>query len=261
MGSLGYRLPTDVPRLITRPAGSRLVTRKEAATALGYSVNSLATVMSRHPERWPRPAALLRVGRVWQLLWDLDELQAAAPSNAAAARLGRVATVSDPKDGAITCLECGQRYRNLGRHLHHAHAMSAAEYRAAHQLPASGALMADAQRAEARARMLDEDTSHLDAYRDPERLDQLRVDAVESLRETADYELVRAARLPGRRYAAQVMQGNRRAALDERVRAHGGWDGIEDAIASTRHLTVKAAAKATGMSETSVRRWRTTLAT
>jgi len=247
-------LPTDVPRLIDQAFSGVVARLRDAQRRLGYSQKSLATLMSRYPDRWPRPAALLRVGRVWQLLWDMDELLEAAPATAADARLGGASTISDP-DGAITCLECRQRFRNLGRHLSHAHAMTADEYRAAHQLPATGALMADAQRSEGRARMLDTDTSHLDAYRDPEHLDELRVGAVESLRETADYERVRAARLPGRRYAAQVMSGRRRTILDDRVCEHG-WDGLEAAIAGTRHLSVREATEATGLSETSLRRWR-----
>jgi predicted transcriptional regulator len=52
-----------------------------------------------------------------------------------------------PPDG-LTCLICGRRFQSLGPHLRSAHQMSGADYLAAHQLPASAALM-DTQTREA----------------------------------------------------------------------------------------------------------------
>ncbi len=254
----------DLPRVYTRGAGhERLVTRAEAASALGYSITSMAAVMRRSPQRWPRPVALLRHGRVWQLLWDLDELEAAAPRAEPGARLGSVATITDP-DGILTCLECGGRYRSLGAHLARAHDMTGAEYRERHRLPATGALMADAGRAEQSVRMYaeiaeDPDAiAHLAPYQDRGRLDRMRAEGVESIRRTVGYESVRASRRPGQRYAAQVMAGSRLARLDERVRARG-FDGVLGAVRATMHLSGRRAAEVTGLSATSVYRYRARL--
>jgi len=246
----------DLPRLVARQSGSRLVTRREAADDLGYSAASLATLISRYPQRWPRPAAMLRVGRVWQMLWDLDELQSAVPP-LRESRIGRGSTVSE-SDGIIRCLECGLRFRNLGRHLNAAHDMTAAEYRSAHQLPATAALMADAQRAQGHDRMMDADIAHLAKFRTPEHLNQMRAAAIESIRVTEDYAAVRAARAAGRRYAVQVMHGKRMLAIDDKAR-QAGYEGIDDAIRATQALAGTAAAAKIGIGHTTVLRRRAQL--
>jgi DNA-binding CsgD family transcriptional regulator/predicted transcriptional regulator len=46
-----------------------------------------------------------------------------------------------PPDDLMPCLICGRRFQSLGPHLRSAHQMSGADYLAAHQLPASAALM------------------------------------------------------------------------------------------------------------------------
>lgn len=247
---------TDLPRLAVRPPGSRLVTRAEAATALGYSAKSLASLMSRHPDRWPEPVALLRVGRVWRMLWDLDALLALSPQSTGREARSRP-TVSD-SDGILTCLECGRRYRALGAHLRRAHDMTAAEYRDTHQLPRTAALAADSTRTLGRERMLAEDTSHLDAYRTRDRLAELLPAGIASARQTRDYEVVREHRLPGQRRAAQVMQARRAEALEARALARG-YRSVADGIEQTREMPTRAAAAALGISATSVLRWRARL--
>lgn len=252
--------PEGLPRLVERPHGSRLVTRVEAAALLGYSTRSMATVMSRNPERWPRPAALLRNGRVWLLLWDADELLAAAPPASATERQGAVATISDP-DGLLTCAECDRRFRSLGRHLQAAHGLTGAEYREQHRLPATGSLNSDGMRQvgaiRQRAQLAEDPTAldYLRPYQQPDRLDRMRETAIEVHRSTMGHDLVRAHRLPAQRYAVQVMLARRRERLDEQAR-RAGYDGIEDAISRTADLSSRAAALEIGIGASTVLRWR-----
>lgn len=255
--------PVELPRLLERPHGSSLLTRAEVADRLGYSRTSMATVMSRHPDRWPRPAALLRQGRAWVMLWDSDEIDAAAPPAAAHLRAGGVATVSDP-DGLLTCLEleCGRRLRSLGRHLHAAHDLTADEYRERHRLPATAALEADGVRqagSDRQRALLAADPAalaHLDPYRSSEHLDQLRETAIDALRETRDHDLVRAHRAPGQRYAVQVMAARRRERLDDIAR-RAGYPSLAEAIADTVDMSAPAAAARIGIGASTVRRHRT----
>lgn len=250
----------SLPRLIERPHGSRLVTRIEAANLLGYSVTSMATVMSRAPERWPRPAGMLRQGRVWLLLWDADELLAAAPPATATRRSGAVATISDT-DGLLTCLECGRRMRSLGRHLSAKHQMSAVEYRERHHLPATGALAADGTRQalsehQRAALATDPDAlNHLQTWQTPEHLAVMRDAAIDSHRTTMTYELVRDHRRPGQRRAVQVMNESRRSRLDEIARGTG-FTSIEAAIEETAELPARQAGLRIGIGASTVRRWR-----
>lgn len=248
---------TGLPRLYERPHGSRLVDRTEAARALGYSVTSLATVMGRGG--WPSAVALLRVGRVWRKLWDLDALLAVAPPTDATVRLGSSATISD-NDGILTCLECGRRFRALARHLAAVHGLTGMQYRDRHELPATGALIADGQRQAISERMqavvaddphaldhLDMSPARLDAIRNPARVAETRV-----------REPVRAAQRPGQQHAAAVMQERRRQTQHDLLTARGFAD-LPDAIARTRHLPSRRAADVTGLGATTIRRWRTKL--
>lgn len=250
----------DLPRLVERPHGSRLVTRVEAAALLGYSVKSMATVMSRDPARWPRPAALLHSGRVWLMLWDADELVAAAPQASATTRRGSASTISD-SDGLLTCLECTRRFRSLGRHLQAAHGVTAAEYRQRHHLPATGALSADGMREDTsnrqRARLAGDPAAfdHLRPYQDGNRLDQIRETAIEAHRGTMSTDLVRTHRLAGQRYAVQVMAASRRERLDEIAR-RAGFGSMDAAVRETADLALKSAARRIGVGPSTVARWR-----
>jgi hypothetical protein len=230
----------------------RLITRGEAARLLGYSESSLAAVMGRYPQRWPAPSAVLRVGRVWKAVYDYDLMRAAGAGGDG--QVGKRATISDP-DGVLTCLECGRRFRALGRHLRHAHDLTPAEYRAKHRLPAGGSLLADAQRAEAHARMVAEDTSHLGPYRDRARLAEMAKVAAVASRETRDFEMVRAHRLPGQQHGVEVMAARRAEVLDAKAQA-AGFAGIEDAIRQTSALTLRQAAGRIGIGASTVGRWR-----
>ena len=138
--------------------------------------------------------------------------------------------------------------------------MTGDEYREAHRLPATGALAADGVRAAIgdRMRQVIADDPHaldhlnvsrefLDAIRSPERVSETRA-----------YESVRVRQLRGQRYAVQVMAGRRRAIQDEALRRRG-YDGLDGAIRATAHLSVREAAAATGLGQTTIRRWRTRL--
>lgn len=239
---------TGLPRLSVRPEGA--VTRRELAEALGYSPASLPTVLADHPE-WPGPVGLIRQGRAWVMLYDLAAMLDAAVPAPRHTRF-KTPTVSEA-DGAIRCLECGRRMRSLGKHLAAKHGMGAVEYRERHRLPSTAALAADSVREELSERMLSADTSHLERWQAKDYLDGIR--DVEAQKATADYEVVRAHRLPGRRRAAQAMRKRRRDMLQEQVRVHG-WDTIEDGIRATMTLPSRLAAQTLGISASSVLRWR-----
>lgn len=253
----------ELPRLIERPHGSRLVTRTEAAELLGYSPTSMATVMGRDPQRWPRAVALERHGRVWRMLWDADELLSAAPPASTIERRGGTATISDA-DGLLTCLECGRRFRSLGRHLQAAHDLGAGEYRQRHHLPATGALSADGVREGQSERQQDRLTddpdafAHLEPYQQHEHLNQLRAAAIESHRSTVGSQLVRAHRLPGQHYAVQVMLARRWERLEGLARA-AGFQSLGAAIQETADLSAAAAARHIGIAASTVTRWRAKL--
>ena len=241
----------SLPRLPQRPEG--VVTRRELAAALGYSETSMAMTLARHPE-WPGPVALVQhpVHRQWVLVYDLAAMLEAVPAATAVTRAGARPRVSEP-DGVVVCLECGRRLRALGRHLQAAHDLTAQEYRDRHRLPSTAALMADGVRERQSERMRDEDTSHLAQWQTRDHLDSIRDTAAQKA--TADFELVRAHRLPGRQRAAKVMQERRRQILEDKVRAHG-YDGLDDGIRRTMHLTTYAAAEALGIGPNTVTRHR-----
>ncbi len=158
-------------------------------------------------------------------------------------------------------LECGRVLRALGRHLRQAHGLTAVEYRSRHQLPAGAALVSDGQRERQGAQMADrmakapDVLNHLRRYQDKEHLGRMRVEAITSLRQTQDDEIVRQHRAPGREYAAARMAAARGAALERRLH-EAGFASLEDAIAQTAGMSVADAATATTLGATSIRRWR-----
>jgi len=125
-------------------SGRRLVTRKELAHILGYTLDSLNCAMSREKDRWPSPVSR---GRGRSLLYDL-------------AQFDDFREISDQED-LIECLECGVRVRMLGSHLR-AHRMSMEEYRRKHQIPDESTLVADVEK----KRMVDQLTASHVAARD-----------------------------------------------------------------------------------------------
>lgn len=146
----------------------RQVTLREAAPLLGYAQSSLPKVMARHPERWPVPVGRRTdPGKRWAYVYDLDELLAVARPRAerpGGRPFRNGATASDDETGLIVCRSCGHTARNLTRHLRSAHDMSASDYRAAHDLPGTAAIVADSTRAalrESGRRRHDAGTLHL----------------------------------------------------------------------------------------------------
>ena len=238
-----------LPRFDGAPPG--LVTRRGLAAETGYSERSIATVLGRHPE-WPGPVGQMRVGRVWVLLYDLEVMLQVMPSAAGSVRRGGPATISDD-DGVLTCLECGRRYRALGRHLQAAHEISPQEYRRRWRLPSTGALMADGLRVEQAVRQRGVDTGHLLPYQQADYLESIR-DAA-ALQATADYDMVREHRLPGRQHAARVMVQRRRDKLEAQVRA-AGFASVAEGIEATRGMSAAAAARVLGVGKSTVLRRR-----
>jgi hypothetical protein len=216
---------------------SLLVSRAEAAPELGYANrDSLGMVMRADPDRWPAPVACRLQPR--ELLWDLAELRAAdRPSG----QVGRGATVSDP-DGLIACRECDRRLRNLGPHLARAHGLDAIAYRARHDLPATAALSSDQTRAIMR-------TKQLQAMReDPTILPRLQAGPTRR---------VPVARIPRDTGPARSPA----AALErQRIARAAGYSDWATAIGGTRHLTQEGAAQRLGCAVSTIKRWRTRLA-
>ncbi|MFJ4418788.1 MucR family transcriptional regulator [Streptomyces sp. NPDC088925] len=211
--------------------------------------------MQQQRGRWPAPVAYRLKGRA--LLYDLDELRAAAHGDSGDVRSPRRAGAD--ADGLVTCLSCGYRYRSLGPHLARAHHMTAAEYRAEHGLPATTALMAtDVRSALSRAR-----TSAM--ADDPELIDRMRSAALprqelsrrsaEARAGTDDLPTVRAARAAAARKTLPAAQRARREALEEQARA-AGYASVTVAIEATRHLSSRAAAARIGIGASTVKRWR-----
>lgn len=241
----------------------RIVTRAQAAEALGYSVSSLATMMSSNPDRWPAPIGHRknRAGRGRVLLYDLHALIAAAGrAGARSTRIGEGVTVSDD-DGLLTCLECGRRFRGLSSHLWRAHGMRGAEYREAHGLPATAALMSDDTRRlhqeAGRARRDAGELEHLAEWQTPEHLRSIGQEkgAPDPSAGSRDHKAVKRNRRPGQEHAVVRMVAARMRKLDEKARAHG-YANAADAVEKTRDLSAKAAARATGLGANTITRWR-----
>jgi|GEM_PF-5344799 len=232
-----------------------LVTRREAEPLLGYASGSLKAVMQQQRGRWPEPVAC-QANHPRALLWDLDELlAAAAPGQAPTSR--RVSGADG--GGLMTCLECGRRYRSLGPHLARAHQMTATEYREQHRLPATTALMATDVRASLsktrRAAMEDDPelVARMRAATPPG--EELARRSAEARAGTDDLAAVRAARgAAGQRNIRQA-QAVRRDRL-ERAARDAGFSSMSAAIDATRDLTARVAADRIGVGATTVKRWR-----
>ncbi|WP_157831554.1 Lsr2 dimerization domain-containing protein [Microbacterium hominis] len=183
-----------------------------------------------------------------------------SPERPDSTRIGDHASMSGA-DGLVECLYCGHRARLLTPHLKHRHGVTAAEYRAEHNLPASASMMADADRARSsskRRQMITEDPSRLDHLRQwhsPEHLKQMNAAAVEKVRASHQDETAREHRRPGRAYAAARMMEQRQRALAATVQSHG-YDHVVDAIDKTRHLSTREAARLTGLGATTIARYR-----
>ncbi|GGU62281.1 MucR family transcriptional regulator [Streptomyces lavendofoliae] len=239
----------------TPPASSRLVTRREAEPLLGYASGSLKVVMQQQRGRWPEPVACRVRGRA--LLWNLEELLAAGRGQQGGLRSRRPGG-ADP-DGLVTCLICGRRFRSLGPHLARIHHVTAAEYRAEHQLPASATLMATDTR-------LGLSTARIDAITEqPELIERMRAAnlpaselsrrSTEARSGTDSLPVVRASRRAGALRTLPAAQQARRDALEAVARA-AGFASMADAIENTRDLPSRAAAERIGVGASTVKRWR-----
>lgn len=162
-------------------------------------------------------------------------------------------------DGLVTCLACGQRFRSLGPHLYRAHQMSAADYRAEHNLPATAALMATSTRqmlSEARRQAMQEDPDLVGRMRaatpPPEELARRSAAARAG---TDDLPRVRAARRRGAQSTQPRTVQSRREQMDAVARA-AGYSSMEDAIEVTRDLPSRQAAARIGVGASTVKRWR-----
>lgn len=218
-----------------------LVSRREAAEILGYTPGSLHSIMARNPDQWPKPVTTDERGVV---LYDLDELTKAAG--------GR----TEP----IECLECGKRMRALAPHLT-THGLTAIEYKTKHGLPRGTALTSSATQRmhhESAVERYESDpavAATLAPYNDPEYLRELQKLGAEHVRASHQNPIAQKNRLPGRQYAVTQMWARRREILDGKAQAHGYQDAA-DAVDQTRGMTVAAAARATGLSEQTIQRWR-----
>lgn len=241
------------------------VTRAEAAEILGYSPSSMAAIMRRQPDRWPKPVGTRRMpSGATALVYDLDQMRSAAGgTRPAPSELTGAASLSDD-DGLITCLNCERRFRFLAPHLRHAHGQTPDEYRAEHRLPKTASMQADVLRLtmrEIRLEMLAEDPTsldHLKRYHAAEYTRELAQRAADAVRESHTIPLAREHRAPGRAYAVQRMVEQRLAKLDAAAREHGYQD-VDDAVRSTLHLSARAAARATGLSPQTITRRRADL--
>lgn len=177
----------------------------------------------------------------------------------------RAITVSDD-DGLLTCLECGRRFRGLSAHLWRTHQMRGAEYREAHGLPATAALMSDDTRrlmqAAGQERHDAGELDHLLPYQSPEHLRTIGQEkgAPDPSAASRDHEAVRRNRRPGQEHAVVRMVAARMRKLDEAARAHG-YRNAADAVDRTLDMSARAAARATGLSAQTITRRRAALPT
>ncbi|MEV7599849.1 MucR family transcriptional regulator [Kitasatospora sp. NPDC089797] len=165
---------------------------------------------------------------------------------------------ADP-DGLVTCLSCGRRFRSLGPHLYRIHQITAADYRAEHQLPAGTALMATATRnalSAGRLKAMVDDPELVGRMRaSTPPLSELARRSAEARAGTDGLNAVRAARRSGALRTLPSAQQARREALDATARA-AGFASMEEAIRATSNLPSRAAAARIGVGASTVKRWR-----
>lgn len=162
-------------------------------------------------------------------------------------------------DGLVTCLMCGRRFRSLGPHLFRIHHISASGYRAAHQLPATAALMATETRAtlsSARRAAMEEDpelVARMRAATPP--LPELARQAATKRAKTSPLPLVKQARRRGWAVSVEKSSAAREEGREELARK-AGFASWQKAIEATRALPSREAAERLGVGKTMVLRWR-----
>lgn len=238
------------------PVDDQLVTRAEAAEILGYSLSSLTSLMNRRPDRWPAPVGRQKRGRTWMNLYRLDALRAATHSEGKLSR--KAATITD-EDGVLRCMECGKRFRALGRHLQSAHDMTGDEYREAHGLPRTAALEDDGVRLAKSATQIAAGTEAWEGvrqYQNPQYLAELQRRGVEGIRDSvAHREVVAQHRQPAQAKGVPAMWRARQEVMEQKAR-DAGFDSMADAIDQTRDMTIAAAAERIGIGKNTVIRRR-----
>lgn len=173
----------------------------------------------------------------------------------------RMAASLTDDDGRIGCLYCGKRARYLVPHLRHAHGVTADEYRAEHHLPATASMHVDATRDRLRERqraLLAADPhalDHLAVYQTSAHLAEMRDAGRDAVRASHDNAVANSHRRPGRARAVAAMVDARTRKLEGAARA-AGFASLDEAIAQTRDLTARAAARRIGVSAQTVTRRR-----
>jgi hypothetical protein len=157
------------------------------------------------------------------------------------------------EDGRLQCLECGHWYKLLAPHLAPAHAMSTAEYRAAHHLPRHLSLRASDLNESARVQGVaryaarPDIRAHMQSGRQAINLDN----AIAGTRDTATYAMVRAAHKRG----GQGKQAAARRRMDNRAN-HLGYADIEAYFAARIGVATAQLARELGIPRTTVTTWR-----
>lgn len=162
-------------------------------------------------------------------------------------------------DGLVTCLICGRRFRSLGPHLFRIHHVTAVDYRTAHQLPATAALMATDTRATlsaARRVAMDEDPDLVGRMRaaTPKAAELARRSASKRAA-TSRLPLVKQARRQGWDVSVQKASAVREASREEMARK-AGFTSWAEAIETTRALPSRQVAERLGVGKDMVLRWR-----
>jgi predicted transcriptional regulator len=162
-------------------------------------------------------------------------------------------------DGLITCLMCGRRFRSLGPHIFRIHHVTAADYRTAHGLPATAALMATETRAALSA------TRKAAMAEDPELVGRMRAAALPAAElsrrsaskraTTSRLPLVRQARRRGWDVSVQKSAASRADSREELAKT-AGFASWHEAIEATRAMPSRQAAELLDVGKTMVLRWR-----
>lgn len=200
---------------------------------LGYARKSWKQVIRDNP-RLPAPVACRVSDRA--RLWRREDI------------------VALPGPGEmVQCAECGRRFRSLGPHLARAHGVTAEEYREAHQIPATRALMGEATRSvlaeHRRALMITAPDVVLRMRAATPPLSEVAAASAAKRAITDQWPAVRAAR------AAAARETQPLAVAARRVMPLG-YQSIEAALAATDNMSARQASQHLGVSPSTVGRWR-----
>lgn len=218
-----------------------MMTARELEERLGLAKFTITSYRSRYPD-FPAPRGTDGPA----FLYDVSEVE-----EWFSAREGDVVNRKSTIAGeTIRCMECGKTMRALTGHLRR-HGLTAAEYREKHQLPATAVLVAMPGR-----RTKSKSTpEHIRAQLTHDRQDEIRPRGVPGIRRAATLPIVEERRAPIRKHAHEARRRKAAARRDEVARA-AGFEGCEDAVARTRHMSARAAAGLLDVGVSTIRRWR-----